>query len=374
MPSWPGPPAFAGTHGDRRTHEALVSSTQLTILHPGMKKIDIFNHIFPQRFFDRMMADSGGLRDMGKRVRNVPVLHDLDRRFGVLEEFGDDYQQVLSIASPPIEALAGPEAAVELARLANDGMAELVDRYPNRFPAFVAALPMNDVDAALEEMTRAIDQLDARGIQIFTNVNGRPLDDPEFGPIFEKMVKYDLPIWMHPARDADLPDYLSEQRSKYEIWWTLGWPYETSAAMARLVFSGVFDRLPGLKLITHHLGGLVPYLEGRVGPGWDQLGTRTTGEDYASLKSGLAKRPYDYFRENFLADTAVFGARAATVCGLEFFGADRVLFASDSPFDPEGGSMYIRQTIEILDSLDITDEDRGKIYHGNAERLLKLGR
>ena len=339
-----------------------------------MKKIDIFNHIFPQRFFDRMMADGGALRDMGKRVRNVPVLHDLDRRFAVLEEFGDDYQQVLSIASPPIEAMAGPEAAVELARLANDGMAELVDRYPNRFPAFVAALPMNDVDAALEEMTRAIDQLHARGVQIFTNVNGRPLDDPEFEPIFGRMAEYDLPIWMHPARDAGLPDYRSEQRSKYEIWWTLGWPYETSAAMARLVFSGTFDRLPGLKLITHHLGGLVPYLEGRVGPGWDQLGTRTSGEDYASLKDGLAKRPYDYFRENFLADTAVFGARAATVCGLEFFGADRVLFASDSPFDPEGGSMYIRQTIEILDSLDITDEDRGKIYHGNAERLLKLGR
>jgi uncharacterized protein len=339
-----------------------------------MRKIDVFNHIFPKRFFDRMMADGGGLRDMGKRVRNVPVLHDLDRRFSVLEEFGDDYQQVLSIASPPIEAMAGPQAAVELARLANDDMAELVDRHPSRFPAFVASLPMNDVDAALEEMARAIDQLHARGIQIFTNVNGRPLDDPEFAPIFERMAEYDLPIWMHPARDASLPDYHSEQRSKYEIWWTLGWPYETSAAMARLVFSGTFDRLPGLKLITHHLGGLVPYLEGRVGPGWDQLGTRTSGEDYASLKNGLAKRPYDYFRENFLADTAVFGARAATVCGLEFFGPDRVLFASDSPFDPEGGPMYIRQTMEILDSLDLTEEDRGKIYHGNAERLLKLGR
>jgi predicted TIM-barrel fold metal-dependent hydrolase len=251
-------------------------------------------------------------------------------------------------------------------------MAELVDRYPERFPTFVASLPMNDVDAALEEMTRAVSQLGARGVQIFTNVNGRPLDDPEFWPIFERMVGYDLPIWMHPARGANSPDYGTEQRSKYEIWWTLGWPYETSVAMARLVFSGTFDRLPGLKLITHHLGGLVPYLEGRVGWGWDQLGTRTSDEDYVSLKDSLQKRPYDYFKENFLTDTAVFGARAATECGLEFFGADRVLFASDSPFDPEGGSLYIRDTIQILDSLDISEEERAKIYHGNAERLLKL--
>jgi len=337
-----------------------------------MRKIDVFNHIFPVKFFERMVAEGGPARDMEKRVRNIPVLWDLDRRFQVLEEFGDEYQQVLSIASPPIEAIAGPKVAVELARLANDGMAELVDRYPERFPAFVASLPMGDVDAALEEMARAIDRLGARGIQIFTNVNGRPLDDPELWPVFERMVAYDLPIWMHPARGATLPDYASEERSRYEIWWTLGWPYETSAAMARLVFSGAFDRLPGLKLITHHLGGLVPYLEGRVGWGWDQLGTRTSDEDYVSLKNGLRKRPYDYFKQDFLADTAVLGARAATECGLEFFGADRVLFASDSPFDPEGGSLYIRATIEIIDSLEISEEDRAKIYHGNAERLLKL--
>jgi aminocarboxymuconate-semialdehyde decarboxylase len=337
-----------------------------------VRKIDVFNHIFPQRFFERLTAEGGTPRDMGKRVRNIPVLWDLDRRFRVMEQFGDEYQQVLSIASPPIEVMAGPELAVELARLANDGMAELVGSHPERFPAFVASLPLSDVEASLQEMTRAIDQLGARGVQIFTNVNGRPLDDPDLWPILERMAAYDLPIWMHPARGATFPDYTSEGRSKYEIWWTLGWPYETSAAMARLVFSGVFDRLPGLKVITHHLGGLVPYLEGRVGPGWDQIGARTTDEDYVSLKNGLRKRPYDYFKEDFLADTAVFGARPATVCGLEFFGADRVLFASDSPFDPEGGSMYIRETIAIIDTLEIPEEDRAKIYHRNAERLLNL--
>src|SRR5437667_2700213 len=110
-----------------------------------MRKLDVFNHIFPRPFFDRMLAEEGSTRDMGMRVRNIPVLWDLDRRLRVIERFGDDYQQVLSIASPPIEVMA-PKAAAELAQLANDGMAELVDSYPERFPAFIASLPMNDVE------------------------------------------------------------------------------------------------------------------------------------------------------------------------------------------------------------------------------------
>ena len=121
----------------------------------------------------------------------------------------------------------------------------------------------------------------------------------------------DLPIWMHPARGADVVDYKGEKKSHYEIWWTFGWPYETSAAMAHMVFEGLFDKHPGLKVITHHMGGMVPYFEGRVGPGWDQLGTRTSDEDYRSLLKSLKKRPLDYFRM-FYADTALFGASDAT--------------------------------------------------------------
>ena len=337
-----------------------------------MRKLDIFNHIFPTRFYDRMLAVAGDLSDMGKRVRSVTALYDLDRRFRIMDEFGEDYRQVLSLASPPIEVYASPPEAVELAQLANEGMAELVAKHPDRFPAFVASLPMNDLDGALREIERALGDLGACGVQIFTNVKGRPLDDPEFWPIFEAMAERDLPIWIHPARGAGSADYPTEKQSRFEIWWTLGWPYETSVAMARLGFSRVFDRLPGLKVITHHMGGLVPYLEGRVAHGWDVLGERTSDEDYVALRGSLDKRPVDYFKQNFYADTALFGAQAATVCGLDFFGADRVLFASDSPFDPEGGSLYIRETIRILDALEISDEVRAKIYHGNAEKLLKL--
>jgi uncharacterized protein len=119
------------------------------------------------------------------------------------------------------------------------------------------------------------------------------------------------------------------------------------------------------------MGGMIPYFEGRVGPGWDQLGSRTSDQDYTQVLKRLKKRPLDYFRM-FYADTALFGARAATQLGLEFFGVDRVVFASDAPFDPEKGSAYTKWTIDIIDSLELTTAQRHAIYEGNARKLLKL--
>ena len=186
-------------------------------------------------------------------------------------------------------------------------MADLVRRYPDRFPGFVASLPLTNPDASLRELHRAVEDLGARGFQMFTNVCGRPISAPEFLPLFEAMAAYDLPIWLHPFRGADFSDYATEDRSQYEIWWTFGWPDDTSAAMARLVFAGYFDRFPELKIITHHMGAMAPYFEGRVGPGWDQLGARTSDKDYSAVLEALAKRPLDYFKM-FYADTALFGA------------------------------------------------------------------
>ena len=333
-------------------------------------KIDIFNHIFPRIYYDKMMEVAPDHKDIGKRVRNVPVLVDLEARFRMMDTF-DDYAQVICLCSPALEALAGPDVTPDLARAANDGMADYVFRYPDRFPGFIASLPMNNPEASLEEMERAIEELRAVGFQVFTNVNGKPLDAPEFKPLFAKMNDYGLPIWVHPARGADFPDYLTEEKSRYEIWWTFGWPYETSVMMARLVFGYFFDEFPDLKVITHHMGGMIPYFEGRVGPGWDQLGSRTSDEDYSGILKKLKKPHIEYFK-GFYADTALFGSLSGTICGLDFFGADHVLFASDSPFDPEKGPGYIRETIKVIDALPIPDEDRKKIYEGNARRLLKL--
>jgi uncharacterized protein len=214
-----------------------------------------------------------------------------------------------------------------------------------------------------------VKELGARGVQVFSNVDGKPLDLPEFAPIFDAMARHDLPIFLHPARGANFPDYATEKKSLYEMWWAFGWPYETSVAMARIVFAGIFDQHPAIKIITHHFGAMIPYFEGRIGPGLDQLGARTSGFEKGSIK--IRKRPFDYFKM-FYADTAVFGSKAATECGMAFFGPDQTVFASDAPFDPEKGPMYIRETIKVLESLDLSEADRAKIFHGNAEKLLKL--
>jgi uncharacterized protein len=336
-----------------------------------MLKIDVYNHLFTPRYFDEINRLGTMVVDLGKRVRNVPVLLDVDARLAMVEQFGDDYRQVLTMVAPPVESFAGPDRTPELARIGNDELADYVEKY-DRFAGFVAALPLNNPDAAVDEARRAVDDLGATGVQFFTNVNGSALDHPDLIPVFELMASYDLPIWVHPIRGASMPDYADEEESKYEIWWTFGWPYETSVMMARLVFGGYFDRWPNLKIITHHCGGMTPYFEGRVGPGMDQLGSRTTGEDYGAILDRLEKRPLEYFKM-FYGDTAVFGSAPALRCGLEFFGPDHVLFGSDCPFDPEKGPGYIRETIKNLDEdLDLTAEVRARIYEGNAKELLRL--
>ena len=331
-------------------------------------KIDVFNHIFPQPFFARLqqvMVNRGAI----KRWLHIPFLHDLDVRFRMLEEFGPDYRQILSLSAPPIESInPDRQVTIDLARLANDSMADLVRAHPGRFPGFIASLPLNDADASVAELERAVTSLGALGVQVFSNVNGVPLDDERFFPLFATADRLACPILLHPARGAGFADYPGESKSKYEIWWTFGWPYETSAAMQRLVFSRLFERLPTIKIVAHHLGAMIPYFEGRIGYGLDQFGARTSDEDYGALLASMPKRPYDYFKM-FWADTAVFGSAAATECGLKFFGPDQVVFASDAPFDPEGGPMYIRETIKVIDHLAISPADREKIYRGNAERL-----
>jgi predicted TIM-barrel fold metal-dependent hydrolase len=331
-------------------------------------KIDVFNHIFPKVFFDRLQEVTVN-RGAIKRWLHIPFLHDLDVRFRMLEEFGPEYRQVLSLSAPPIESInPDRQITLDLARLANDSMADLVRRYPDRFPGFIASLPLNYPEESVVELERAVTTLGSLGVQVFSNVNGLPLDDPRFEPLFAAADRLRCPIFLHPARSAKTADYPGEDKSKYEIWWTFGWPYETSVAMQRLVFSRLFDRLPGIRIVAHHLGAMIPYFEGRVGYGLDQFGSRTADEDYEGLRRSMGRRPIDYFKM-FWADTAVFGSRAATECGLSFFGPEQVLFASDAPFDPEGGTLYIRETIRIIDALAIPETDRARIYQHNAERL-----
>ncbi|NBS65048.1 MAG: amidohydrolase [Betaproteobacteria bacterium] len=336
-----------------------------------MKIIDIFNHVMPPAYLELVKAHSKE-PGMVKRMSNLRMLWDIEHRVAMLREQFPQVQQVLTLGLPAPELIGDASQSPEFARVANDGMADMVRQYPGEFPAFVASLPMNNVAAALAEMDRAIGQLGARGIQIISSVAGRPLDDPEFFPVFERATRHhDVPIWMHPARPATRADYAGEPKSRYEIWQVLGWPYETSAAMARIVFSGMLQRLPEMRIITHHCGGMIPYFAGRAETLWAQLGSRSADGDEADVLKRLEKPPIEYFKM-FYGDTVLGGAAAPLACGLAFFGPDRVVFASDCPFDPEEGPMFIREGIASIESLKLSDNDARKIYFGNAARLLKL--
>jgi predicted TIM-barrel fold metal-dependent hydrolase len=331
-----------------------------------VRKIDAFAHILPSSYARRLesITSSPGVSDriLGYQpwIHEDPALTDLDARWRSLEPFGD-YAQVLTLAVPPIEELGGPALALDLARAANDELAELVSRFPDRFVGFTAALPMNDVDAAVGELERAMTQLGAVGIQLHTNVSGAPLDEPRFEPIFEAVTRERGAIWIHPTRSSVWSDYPTESQSKYGIWWSLGWPYETSVAMARLVYSGHFDRYPDLRVITHHAGAMVPHFAGR-------LSAPLEDPDRAAILSGLNSEPIEYFRR-FYADTAMFGNTHAVRCAVEFFGTDHLLFGTDMPL---GGPTVVADTIADIAALGLPEADVAAIFAGNARRVLRI--
>ncbi|MFR0875299.1 MAG: amidohydrolase family protein, partial [Bilophila wadsworthia] len=221
--------------------------------------------------------------NLSRYAETVPTLLDLDARFRLMDSV-EGYMQVLTLAAPTVESVASPEVAVDLCRFANDEMAELVEKYPDRFAAAIAALPLNDLDASLEEIDRAIRDLRLRGIQMYSDVNGMPLDAEALYPIYEKMERYNLPILIHPKRSPALPDYPGEENSRYRAWTKLCWPWplngDVPAGLRR-----VMERFPNLKIVTHHCGGVIPYLAAWSGTttstrcAW---GTRTSSSPQAA--------------------------------------------------------------------------------------------
>jgi predicted TIM-barrel fold metal-dependent hydrolase len=329
-------------------------------------RLDIAAHVLPEGYFARLQEIPRFY--MSRRIKGIPCLWDLDTRFRIMDGFAD-YRQVLSLVSPPLERLGPPEATPALARLANDGLARLVGAHPDRFAGAFGSLPLNNPDASLAELER-LDQMGFVGVQIFSNVAGRPLDDPGPFTVIEEAVRRRLLIFLHPVRAAaDHPEYANEPMSRYDLWQIFGWPYETTIAMARLVFTGLFDRSPDAVIITHHMGGMAPHFAGRISGGYDQFGTRSPEDRVETLPVALAHPPQWYFPQ-FYADTALFGTPHAVRCGLAYFPVDRVLFGTDTPFDVEGGSRYIRDTIAALDACGLPPAERRAIDEGNLRRLL----
>jgi uncharacterized protein len=332
---------------------------------PYQLKIDAYSHIVPPKYRQALYKVAPEMHD--QQVLSCPPLYDLDHRFRIMDKY-EPLRQVLTLGRIPVEHVAGPEKAAELAMIANEEMAELVFKYRDRFVAALATLAMNNIEAALKEAERAIKDLKFKGVYLHTPVDERPLDSPEFLPLFEMMSRFDLPIVIHPMRKITHPDYLTEKESKYNMFSLFGWPYDTTSAMARLVFSGIMEKYPNLKIVTHHCGGMVPFFGERIRQFTQQSEFRK-GEVSGS---GLKKTTVDYFKM-FYADTAIYGNPEALKCGHAFFGPGHLLFGIDFPLgDTEFGDRNYRQTINAIEQMDISEDDRKKIYEDNARELMRL--
>jgi aminocarboxymuconate-semialdehyde decarboxylase len=330
--------------------------------------IDCAAHILPANYLRerKKMAGPEFKTQYSKYPGANPGLTDLDIRFRIMDKF-EGLMQVLTIAGPNVESITESKDTVELSKIANDEMAELVSKYPDRFVGAIACLPMNDVDAAIKEADRAIKELGFRGVEIFTDINGKPVDSEQFMPLYELMSGINLPIFLHPRRPNTTPDYEGEAGSKYLVFTNFGWPYETSKAMARLAFGGVLENYPNLKVVTHHAGGMVPYFNKRIELSWDFNRTRM---GYRTEKP-LTKEPIEYYKM-FYCDTAIQGNTAALMCAYDFFGVDHMLFGTDTPYDDQFGERVYTETIDAIQKMPIADAEKKKIFEGNIRKLLRL--
>jgi predicted TIM-barrel fold metal-dependent hydrolase len=309
-------------------------------------KIDIYSHIMPKKYTELYARKNNAIKQRVE-YRSIAVV-DLDVRLRLMNRY-PDVLQVLTVANIPLETFARPVDAIELAKIANEELAELVDRYPDKFIAGVACLPMNDVNAALKEAERAITKLGLKGVQIYSRINGETLDNPRFKPLWEIMAGYDLPIWIHPATYDKLDNDIG----------LFSWPFETSSAMFRLVTAGVFNDYPDIKFIVHHCGAMVPYFQQRIK--W-----------VLSLVPGLfpdIRHPEEHFRK-FYTDTAVYGNTSSLMCGYDFFGPDHILYGTDAPLGPKFG--MTGETAESIERMSIPDTEKEKIFFRNAVELLTL--
>jgi aminocarboxymuconate-semialdehyde decarboxylase len=280
--------------------------------------IDAYTHALTERFYETLVDEFGFQGLTG----DPSFLWDMERRLDHMDEFGVD-KQVLTLALPPLWRGMDDETALELTRLANDELRQVVDDHPDRFVA-VGTVPKAS-EGFVAEFDRCIEELGMAGVQIFSNVDGQPLDRPRFHPLFECAERHDVPLWMHPQLH-EWYDWASE----YMDHRLFGWPFDTTLALSRLVFGGVVERYD-FDLLAHHGGGMVPFYAGRIDSFYQSR--LDYPENYADTDLPTFEQPVsDQFR-GFYADTAVSGSLAAHECLCGFFG-DHAVFGTDYPFGP----------------------------------------
>jgi len=325
--------------------------------------IDATSHIITEDVLDSI----GELHDteQAETLRSAPRLSAVDGRVDYLDRHGID-RQVINLARPTIWLGLDPEDALEATRLANDQIQEIADEYPDRFVP-MGTLPFLTGEY-LDELDRCVNELDQPAIQIFSNVNGEMLDAERFEPFWEKVDELDVPVWIHPQ----IYDWHDFDEGRTWIYKALGWPFETSIAIARLVFSGVLERNRNVEIVSHHLGGTLPYLVGRF-KSWYQT-RQEEPELYAEQNVADLSEPLDFYLERVYGDTATSsqGEIYPLQCGYEFFGADNMVYSSDYPMGPDKGEYWPEQIIDGIGEMNIPDSHKRQIYSENVKRLLDL--
>jgi predicted TIM-barrel fold metal-dependent hydrolase len=357
----------AGTSITIGLDAAISSKAQAATGSPGAK-IDAHTHFAPPKFIEFAERVEGHSFGLSPLYKSLPALTGVQPRIDLLDKNNIDMNVLVPV--PWIEAFpkiyADPALAAQAARLMNDELASVVAAHPTRFRG-VAILPVVDPDAMVAELHRAVTQLGFVGAYVAVSPTAKHLDHPDYEPLYKALVELDATLWLHPSRPPFIPDYTDEKLSQYYEWQLVGWPYDTTSAMFRIVFSGVFDRYPTIRIVTHHHGAFIPLLAPRLGNGWPIL--ETVG---LPMPTKISKPFIEHFRK-FYCDTAASGfAPKALELAFDFFGPERVLFGTDAPFDVQGGQIFISETLRSIDAMAVSPEMRAAMLSKNAARILKL--
>jgi aminocarboxymuconate-semialdehyde decarboxylase len=323
------------------------------------RRIDAYSHISSLKFLAALEKQQGTPAAISTAIRRKPSLTDLKARINLLDRNEVDINVLVPV--PWLEAFprvaTDRTLAPQMARLMNDELAAFVANEPKRFRG-VAVLASVDPDAMVEELHRAVKELGFLGAFVPVGPTAKRMDHPDFEPLYRSIVELDATLWLHPSRPP-LPEHTDESRSKYGQWIAIGWPYDTTTAMYRIVYSGVFDRYPTIRIVAHHHGGIAPYYAARI-------------QSSAADDVGAQPPKMEQFKK-FYCDTACneFAPKVLELA-LDFFGAERVLFGSDAPFGADDGQRFTTQVLRSIEAMQVSSEVRKAILSETASRTLKI--
>ena len=319
-----------------------------------MRKIALEEHFVTERLAGYGASTAGIAQPQVWREASRRLLDLTGERLAEMDRAGLDVE-VLSLNSPGIQAEPDPRVAASEAAMVNDFLAETVAAHPARF-AGLAALPLQDPRAAARELTRAVSELGLRGALVNAHTQGVYLDDPSLRVVWECADSLGVPLYLHPGNGVDTPHVLAGHPELIGPMWS--WGTDTATHALRLIFGGVFDDFPDVKVLLGHMGEGLPYVLWRLDSRWDF-------HTHHGIELARGK-PSEYLRHNFYVTTSGACSDAPLLCALAALGPDHVLFGTDYPFE----NMAV--ATEFLDRAPISEPDRAKISHQNAETLLGL--